>query len=117
MFLSGEKISGTEPRAGYFSRSEARPRLLQHISQDPADLLELLRPGDQRRGELDDGVAAVVGAAVEARVEQRLRQEPAQQPLRLLVVERLLGLLVLDQLDAVEVAGAADVAHDGQVAQ
>src|SRR5690606_15542056 len=107
MFLSGEKISGTEPRAGYFSRSEARPRLLQHISQDPADLLELLRPGDQRRRELDDRVAAVVGAAVETGLEQGRGEEAAQQPLGLVGVERLLGGLVLDQLDAPEVAGAA----------
>ena len=52
------------------------------------------RPGpiDQRRRELDDRVAAVVGAAVQPGVEQRLGQEAAQQPLALVVVERLAGL-------------------------
>ena len=74
-------------------------------------------PADQRRRELDHRVAAVVGAAVEARLEQRLRQEAAQQPLRLVLVERLLGGLVLDQLDAEEVAVAADVADDRQVVE
>jgi hypothetical protein len=74
-------------------------------------------PDDQRRGELDDGVAAVVGAAVEPGVEQRLGQEAAQQALGLVVVEGLLGGLVLDQLDAVEVPGAADVADDREVEQ
>ena len=77
----------------------------------------MLLVADQRRRELDDRVAAVVGAAVEAGVEQRLGQEAAQQPLALLVVEGLLGGLVLDQLDAVEVAVAADVADDRQVVQ
>ena len=72
---------------------------------------------DQRRRELDDRVAAVVGAAVEPGVEQRLGQEAAQQPLALVVVEGLAGGLVLDQLDPVEEALAADVADDRQVEQ
>ena len=55
--------------------------------------------GDQRRRELDHRVAAVVGAADQAVLVQRAREEAAQQQLRLLVVEALLGLLVLDQLD------------------
>ena len=41
--------------------------------------------------ELDDRVAAVVGAAVEAGVVERLGQEAAEQALGLVVVERLLG--------------------------
>src|ERR1700683_3678939 len=61
--------------------------------------------------------AAGVGAPDEAGVEQRVRQEAARQPLRLVVVERLLGVLVLDELDAVEVAGAPDVADDRQVGE
>ena len=72
---------------------------------------------DQRRGELDDRVAAVVGAAVEALVVERLGDEAVEQPLALLGVEGLLGGLVLDQLDPVEVAVAADVADDRQVEQ
>jgi hypothetical protein len=66
----------------------------------------MLRAAGQGRGKLDHRVAAVVGAADQAGVEQRVRQEAAQQPLRLGVAERLLGVLVLDQLDAVEVAVA-----------
>ena len=46
---------------------------------------------------------------------QLARHEAAQQVLRLLVAEALLGLLVLDQLERVEVAGAAHVADDRQV--
>ena len=84
-------------------------RLLDHVELGLAD--------DQRRRELDDRVAAVVGPAVQAGVEQRLGQEAAQQPLGLVVVEGLLGGLVLDQLDAVEVPGAAYVADDRQVGQ
>ena len=87
----------------------------QHLAQDLLHLVEVLLVADQRGSELDDRVATVVGAAVEARVVQRLGQEAAQQLLRLLVVEGLLGVLVLDQLDAEEVAVAADVADDRQV--
>ena len=73
--------------------------------------------GDQGRGELDDGVAAVVGTAVEAGLEEGAGEEAAQQALGLVVVEGLLGRLVLDQLDAVEVPVAADIADDGQVVE
>ncbi len=74
-------------------------------------------PHGQRRRELDDGVPAVVGAAVEAGVEERAGEEAAQQPLALRVVERLPRRLVLDELDAVEVAGAAHVTDERQVEQ
>ena len=94
-----------------FSASVRTPRSICSISSNSG------WPDDQRRGELDHRVAAVVGAAVQARVEQRLGQEPAQQPLGLVVVEGLPGVLVLDQLDPVEVALAADVADDRQVEQ
>jgi hypothetical protein len=77
----------------------------------------VLLAAGQRRGELDDRVAAVVGAADQARVEERGGQEAAQQPLGLVVAERLTGCLVLDQLDPVEVPVAADVADDRQVAE
>jgi hypothetical protein len=63
------------------------------------------------------GVAAVVGPAGEPGLEQGAGEEPAQQPLGLRGVEGLLGRPVLDQLDAVEVPVAADVADDGQVQQ
>src|SRR5699024_3515908 len=45
------------------SGGDLLPGLLEHGAQDRADLLELLGVADERRGELDDGVAAVVGAA------------------------------------------------------
>ena len=45
------------------------------------------------------------------------RQEPAQQVLGLVVGERLLGLLVLDQLERHEVPGAAHVADDRLLAE
>src|SRR5690349_4138845 len=93
------------------------PRLREHGAQDRLDLLELLRPSDQRRRELDHRIAAVVGATDQASAVELTRQEAAQERLRLLVAERLLGLLVLDQLDRLEVARASDVAYDRQVAQ
>ena len=86
-------------------------------AQPLLDVVELLLTDDERRRELDDGVAAVVGAAVQPGVEERLGEEAAQQPLGLVVVEGLAGRLVLDELDAVEEPGAADVADDRQVEQ
>src|SRR5882757_5492793 len=92
-------------------------RFAQHAVQDLVDGVELLLTADQRRRQLHDWVAAVVGAAVQACLEDRRRQKAAQQPLRFLVVERLLGGLVLDEFDAVEEAFAADVADDRQVVE
>lgn len=97
--------------------SELGPGLGEDGAQDLLDLVEDRLVGDQRRGELDDRVATVVGAAVETVVVQRLGEEAVQDALGLLVVEGLLGGLVLDELDAVEEAVAADVADDRQVVQ
>ena len=80
--------------------------LVEHRAQDVVDLVELLAVGDQRRSELDDRVAAVVGAADQAPAIELAREEAAQQPFGLVMLEPLLGLLVLDQLDRVEIAGA-----------
>src|ERR1017187_2421166 len=89
----------------------------QHGAQDRLDLVELLWPRDQRRRELDHRIPAIVGAADQAASEQLTREEAAQQRFGLLVVERLLRLLVLDELNRLEVARAADVADDRQLAQ
>src|SRR4051794_23714005 len=85
--------------------------------QHALDLLPLLWPRDQRRRELDDGVAAVVGAGDQAALEQLGADEAAQQVLDLGALEALLGLLVLDELERMEVAGAAHVADERDVAQ
>src|SRR3954447_18230093 len=89
--------------------------LVEDGAEDLLHLVEVLLVADQRGRELDDRVAAVVGAAVEALGVQLLGDEAEQDALALLVVERLAGDLVLDELDAVEVAVAADVADDRQV--
>src|SRR5271168_1591456 len=90
-------------------RLQPLPGLSQHVAQLLLDLIEYRLVADQRRRELDHRVAAIVGAAVDARLEQRSGQEAPQQPFALAVVERLLGGLVPDQLDAVEEAFAADI--------
>ena len=59
-----------------------------------------------------DRVAAVVRAADQPAGEERLREESAQQHVALLGAERLARLLVLDELERLEVAGAAHVADD-----
>ena len=71
------------------------PASVEHDAEDLLDLVEVLLVADQRRGQLDDRVAAVVGPAVEPGLEERLGQEAAQQPLGLVVVEGLLGALSL----------------------
>src|SRR5690349_7619114 len=58
--------------------SEPGPRLRQDATEDPLHLVEVLLRADERRSELDDGVATVVGPADEARVEQGGGQEAAQ---------------------------------------
>src|SRR3954451_20692542 len=92
-------------------------RLLEDGPQDRFHLLELVGPGDQRRRELEDGVAAVVGAADQAALEELARQLAPQERLGLLVGEGLLRLAVLDELERPEVAGPAHVADDLDVAQ
>src|SRR5205807_5185797 len=92
-------------------------RLGQGAAQDLLDLGELLAPCDQRRRELDHRVAAVVGAADQPAAVELPGQEAAQQPLRLVGCEPLLGALVLYELDRLEVARAADVADDRDVAK
>src|SRR5215831_17668255 len=92
-----------------------RPGLRQHVAEDLLDLVEVLLRAGQRRRKLDDRVAPVVRAADQAGIEQRMREEAAEQPLRLVVVERRAGGLVLYELDAVEVSIAAHVADDRQV--
>src|SRR6185295_6780953 len=91
--------------------------LRQDRPQHALDLLELLGVTDQRRRQLNHRIAAIVGPADQAAAEELAGDEAAQQPLRLLVGEPLLGLLILDQLDRLEVAVAADIADDWDVAQ
>ena len=52
-------------------RSDHRPRLTEDVAQDLLHLVELGLAADQRRSDLDDGVATIVGAAVQAVLEQR----------------------------------------------
>jgi hypothetical protein len=66
-----------------------RPCLGQDVAKDLLHLVELGLPADRRRSELDDRVAAVVGAAVEPGLEQRLGKEAAQESFGFLGVERL----------------------------
>src|SRR4051794_1532925 len=76
--------------------SQHRTGLVEDDAQDLLHLVEVLLVADQRGSELDDRVAAVVGAAVEAFGVQLLRHEAEQDALALLGAERLLGDLVLD---------------------
>jgi hypothetical protein len=87
----------------------------QHLAEDARDLVELGLSGDERRRDLDDGIAAVVGTADEAGVEQRVREIPAEEALALLVRERLARLLVLDQLERIEEPGPTQVPDDREV--
>ena len=59
-------------------RLEQAARFVENAVQDLVDGVEFLLPADQRRRQLHDWVAAVVGAAVQAGLEDRRRQEAAQ---------------------------------------
>src|SRR4051812_9273180 len=89
--------AASSPAGSSRSRSRARSRtvskaassaplahlprgVLEDRAQDALDLLEVLGLGDERRGQLDDRVAAVVGAADQPAAEQLAGQETAQQP-------------------------------------
>src|SRR6185312_6420535 len=100
--------AGIRPSRG--GELELAPRLLQDVTEDRGDLVELRLPRHQWRRQLDDRIAAVVGAADQPALVQARRQEAAQQPVALLLGEGLLGLLVLHELERVEEAGAAQVA-------
>src|SRR5918995_3932596 len=93
----------------------ATPGVGQDVAEDADDLVELALPGDERRRDLDHRVAAVVGAADQPALEEGGRKEAAQQRLAFVVGEALPCFLVLDELDCVEEAGPADVAHDRQL--
>src|SRR5215210_9545901 len=114
---SSSPISDASPRTVSMGSvaHDPVPRLGEHLAQDPVDDLELLAVRYERRGELDDWVAAVVRAADQPVLEELARHEAPEQLLALLVGEALLRLLVLDELERMEVAGAADVAHDREV--
>src|ERR1700744_1199550 len=57
----------------------------EHGSENRLDLLELLGTGDERRGQLDDRIPAIVGAADQTAAVELTGQESAQQDLGLLV--------------------------------
>src|SRR2546430_12415116 len=93
------------------------PGFLEHASENAYELVELGFPGNERRRDLDHRIAAIVGAADQPALEQFRRDEPTQQPLSLRLRERLPRLLVLDELEPVEAAGASQVACDRQLQQ
>ena len=64
-------------------------RLGEHVAEDADDLVHLGLGRDERRRDLHDGVAAVVGAADQPGLEECRREVAAQQRLALGVVERL----------------------------
>src|SRR5439155_6409889 len=103
------------PARGPRSRRDSLPRLLEDVAENAGDLVELVLVGHERRRDLDDRVAAIVGPADEAALEHPRREEAAQERLALLVGECLARLLVLDELDCVEETGSAQVADDRQL--
>ena len=68
----------------------------ENVAQDAFDFVEVRLFADHRRRELDDRVAAVVGAAVDAGVEELLAEEAPQQPFGFFGSEAFLGGLVFN---------------------
>src|ERR1700712_5063806 len=92
------------------------PRLGQAGPQRRLDDVELLRPRDQRRRELHDRVATIVGATDQSRLVQAWREEAAQQVLGLLLREPRVRVGIRDELEREEVARAAHVTDERDVA-
>jgi hypothetical protein len=67
----------------------------RNAAEDLGVLVELLLPGGERRRDLHDGLAGVVGPAQQAAPEQAGREEAAQALLALLLRERGARLLVV----------------------
>ena len=80
-------------------RVDPVPRLVEHLAQDTHHLVELLRPGDERRRELRARLAAVVEAHVDAELARAREQERLDQIVALGRRERLLRVLVLHELE------------------
>src|SRR3954447_23076355 len=72
---SSSPISDASPRTVSIGSvtHDPVPRLRQHLAQDAIDDRELLAVRDERRRELDNGIAAVVGAADQAVFEELAR--------------------------------------------
>src|SRR2546426_7440942 len=82
-YATSSACAGSWNQSSSSGSRDPLPRLAEHGPQDRLHLLELLGVRDQRRGELDHRVAAVVGAADQAAPVQLARQEAAKQLLRL----------------------------------
>src|SRR5437588_934730 len=96
---------------------DALPGLGEDLTENSNDLGELLLSRDERRGDLHDGIAAVVGAADQPPLEEARREEAPKQGLRLVVVEGFARRLVLHELERPQVAGPAQVADDVELEQ
>src|SRR5699024_10417726 len=95
--------------------SELRPGLREDAADDLLHLVEFALAHRQRRRELDDRVSAIIGTAVQAAFVHLRGHEVLEDPLGLLLGERLLGVLVLDEFDSVEETLTTDVTDDRQV--
>src|SRR6476646_9912123 len=98
-------------------RAELVPRVDEHGAERALDEVELFRPRDQRRRELHDRIAAIVGAADEAGFVETRRHETAEEPIAVLLRKGLLRGLIAHELDRPEETSAAHVADDRYVAQ
>src|SRR5262245_15440486 len=90
---------------------DALPGFVENLAQGAHHLVELVGASDERRGELRARLRAVVEARVDAELAHPRRQERLDERVALRRRERFLRLLVLHELERVEVAVAAHVAH------
>src|SRR6187551_3935009 len=73
--LDGAVYHTVPPRP--LREADPAPCLLEHLAENAGQLVELGLARDERRRDLDNRVAAVVGAADEAPLEERRRDETA----------------------------------------
>ena len=89
----------------------------EDFAQDLNDEVNVGPGRDERWRELHNGVAPVVRATDEPPAEDFWRDVASQQSLGVVTEPGLFRPLVLHELDALEVARAADVPDDGDVLQ
>src|SRR5699024_4737852 len=109
--VGGVRAAVSRSRTG----SELRPGLREDAADDLLHLVEFALAHRQRRRELDDRVTAIIGTAVQAAFVHLRRHEVLEDPLGLLLGERLLGVLVLDEFDSVVESLTTYVTDDRQV--
>ena len=106
-----------DPRRGRGRQAEEAPAVGQHVAEAPDDLVKGGGVGDERRRDLQDGLAAIVGAGDQPRLDQSLGQEALASARSRSSASRLRSGSSLTSSIAQKNPAPAGVGDHGQVAQ